>query len=80
MPKKGGTVHHPIARDVNALLWLANQNTITPHVWTSRVPDLFHPDLCVFDLDPAVDNPAEVRSAALAASRAAGGAWFARAG
>src|SRR4051812_47413539 len=65
VPKKGGTVHHPIARDVNALLWLANQNTITPHVWTSRVPDLFHPDLCVFDLDPAVDNPAEVRSAAL---------------
>jgi bifunctional non-homologous end joining protein LigD len=65
VPKKGGTVHHPIANDVNALLWLANQNTVTPHVWTSRVPDLFHPDLCVFDLDPAIDHPAEVRLAAL---------------
>jgi bifunctional non-homologous end joining protein LigD len=65
VPKKGGTVHHPIARDVNALLWLANQNTVTPHVWTSRAPDLFHPDLCVFDLDPPVDNPPEVRAAAL---------------
>jgi bifunctional non-homologous end joining protein LigD len=26
---------------------------------------LVHPDVCVFDLDPAVDNPAEVRAAAL---------------
>jgi bifunctional non-homologous end joining protein LigD len=65
VPKKGGTVHHPVANDVDSLLWLANQNTVTPHVWTSRVPDLFHPDLCVFDLDPAVDSPAEVSAAAL---------------
>ena len=65
VPKKGGTVHHPIANDVNSLLWLANQNTVTPHVWTSRAPDLFHPDICVFDLDPAGDDPAEVRAAAL---------------
>jgi bifunctional non-homologous end joining protein LigD len=66
VPKKGGTVHHPVASDVRSLLWLANQNTVTPHVWTSRVPDLFHPDLCVFDLDPATDSPAEVRDAAIA--------------
>lgn len=65
VPKKGGTVHHPVANDVKGLLWLANQNTVTLHVWTSRVPDLFHPDICMFDLDPAVDNPAEVRAAAL---------------
>ena len=65
VPKKGGIVHHPVASDVNSLLWLANQNTVTPHVWTSRAPDLFHLDVCVFDLDPAVDNPAEVRAAAL---------------
>jgi bifunctional non-homologous end joining protein LigD len=65
VPKKGGIVHHPLAGDVKSLLWLANQNTVTPHVWTSRAPDLLHPDVCVFDLDPAVDNPAEVRAAAL---------------
>jgi bifunctional non-homologous end joining protein LigD len=65
VPKKGGTVHHPLANDVQSLLWLANQNTVTPHVWTSRAPDLFHPDVCVFDLDPAVESPAEVRAAAL---------------
>lgn len=63
--KKGGTVHHPVANDVESLLWLANQNAVTLHVWTSRVSDLFHPDLCVFDLDPAMDNHAGVRAAAL---------------
>jgi bifunctional non-homologous end joining protein LigD len=65
VPKKGGTVHHPVASNVNSLLWLANQNAVTLHVWTSRAPDFLHPDLCVFDLDPAIDNPAQVRAAAL---------------
>jgi bifunctional non-homologous end joining protein LigD len=65
VPKKGGSVHHPVANDVRSLLWLTNQNTVTPHVWTSRAPDLFYPDICVFDLDPAADDPASVRTAAL---------------
>ena len=56
VPKKGGVVHHPIVTDTRSLLWLANQNTITPHVWTSRAPDLYHPDICVFDLDPSADD------------------------
>jgi bifunctional non-homologous end joining protein LigD len=62
----GGTVHYPLAGDVRSLLWLANQNSITPHVWTSRVPRLEHPDLCVFDLDPPGDDPEVLRVAALA--------------
>jgi bifunctional non-homologous end joining protein LigD len=66
VPKKGGTVHHPIVRDKRALLWLANQNCITPHVWTSRAPSLYEPDICVFDLDPSEDEPDVLRSAALA--------------
>jgi bifunctional non-homologous end joining protein LigD len=45
---------------------MANQNSITPHVWTSRVPNLYHPDICVFDLDPTEDEPAVLRAAALA--------------
>jgi bifunctional non-homologous end joining protein LigD len=65
VPKKDGSVHHPIVRDTRALLWLANQNCITPHVWTSRAPDLYQPDLCVFDLDPSRDEPDALRSAAL---------------
>lgn len=65
VPKKRGKVHHPLASDVQSLLWLANQNSITPHVWTSRVPRLFQPDVCVFDLDPSEDDPDLLRSAAL---------------
>ena len=53
VPKHGGTVHHPIANDVRSLLWLANQNSITVHVWPSRSPRLYNPDVCVFDLDPS---------------------------
>ncbi len=66
VPKKGGTVDHPIIDDTRSLLWLANQNCITPHIWTSREPNLYAPDLCVFDLDPAADDPVPLRLAALA--------------
>lgn len=68
VPKKGGTVHHPIVTDTRSLLWLANQNSITPHVWVARVPDLWHPDICVFDLDPSEEQP-EILSAAAFALR-----------
>jgi bifunctional non-homologous end joining protein LigD len=66
VPKKGGVVHHPVVGDTRSLLWLANQNCITPHVWTSRVPNLYQPDICVFDLDPSEDEPDKLRAAALA--------------
>jgi bifunctional non-homologous end joining protein LigD len=67
VPKKDGTVHHPIVTDTRSLLWMANQNCITPHVWITRAPDLYHPDICVFDLDPsAADEPDILRDAALA--------------
>jgi bifunctional non-homologous end joining protein LigD len=65
VPKKGGVVHHPIVTDTRSLLWMANQNTITLHVWTRRVPNLRYPDICVFDLDPSVDDAAAVRTQAL---------------
>jgi bifunctional non-homologous end joining protein LigD len=66
VPKKGGTVHHPLITDTQSLLWVTNQNCITPHVWTSRAPDLYHPDVCVFDLDPAEEEPDVLRAAAMA--------------
>jgi bifunctional non-homologous end joining protein LigD len=65
VPKQGGTVHYALIDDARSLHWLANQNCITPHVWTSRVPALYRPDLCVFDLDPTHDQPEVLRSAAL---------------
>jgi len=39
VPKHGGTVHHPIVTNKEGLLWLANQNSITIHVWPSRAPN-----------------------------------------
>src|SRR5262245_59759837 len=65
VPKKDGTVHHPLVSDTRSLLWLANQNCITPHVWTSRAPHLYQPDLCVFDLDPSEDDQSQLRDVAL---------------
>ena len=66
VPKKGGVVHHPLVADTRSLLWLVNQNSITQHVWVSRAPRLSEPDICVFDLDPAVDDAGALRAAALA--------------
>ncbi|HYR88099.1 MAG TPA: non-homologous end-joining DNA ligase [Terriglobia bacterium] len=66
VPKKDGVVHHPIVTDTRSLLWLINQNSITQHVWTSRAPDVYKPDICVFDLDPSVEDAGMLRAAALA--------------
>ncbi len=63
--QKDGVVHHPVVTGTAALQWITNQNTITQHVWASRLPDLNRPDLCVFDLDPSGDDVADVRAAAL---------------
>jgi bifunctional non-homologous end joining protein LigD len=63
--KKDGTVHHPVVRDARSLLWLANQNSITPHVWTARAPKILKPDICIFDLDPSDADQRRLRSAAL---------------
>src|SRR3954469_22098447 len=63
VPKKDGVVHHPLVTDAESLRWIINQNTITPHVWVSRAPDLMHPDVTVFDLDPSRDDPEMLRAA-----------------
>jgi bifunctional non-homologous end joining protein LigD len=63
--KKDGSVHHPVVRDVRGLLWLANQNSITPHVWTSRAPKIMKPDIMIFDLDPSEDDNRRLCNAAL---------------
>src|SRR5262245_56163607 len=63
--KKDGVVHHPVVRDLRGLLWLANQNCITAHVWTSRAPNVECPDICIVDLDPGDDDARRLRAAAL---------------
>lgn len=66
VPKKDGVVNYPIVTETRDLLWIVNQNCITPHVWTSRVPDLERPDICVFDLDPSTTDQGVLRAMTLA--------------
>jgi bifunctional non-homologous end joining protein LigD len=65
--KRGGTVTHALANETAALVYMANQNTITPHVWLSRVDEPDQPDRVIFDLDPHEGGTfADVRAAARA--------------
>jgi bifunctional non-homologous end joining protein LigD len=52
VPKSNGTVTHALVCDPETLVYLANQNTITPHVWLSRADKVWQPDRMVIDLDP----------------------------
>ncbi|MCX5424871.1 non-homologous end-joining DNA ligase [Streptomyces sp. NBC_00078] len=65
VPKEGGTVCHTVCDDVATLLYLADQASLTLHRWLSRVGRLDQPDRLVFDLDPAGDDFAAVREAAV---------------
>jgi bifunctional non-homologous end joining protein LigD len=56
VPKRGGSLWHVLANDAATLVWLANQNAITPHVWLSRADRLDKPDRMIFDLDPPGDG------------------------
>lgn len=64
--KKGGRIVHALCNHPATLVYLANQNTITPHVWLSRVDRLYEPDQIIFDLDPPDDDFTGVRFAARA--------------
>jgi bifunctional non-homologous end joining protein LigD len=66
LPKKDGVTVYPLIGDRRSMEWMANQNTITAHVWTSRMPDLEHPDIFIVDLDPSEDNADTLRAGALA--------------
>jgi bifunctional non-homologous end joining protein LigD len=43
--------------DEASLVWVANLAAIALHIWTSRVPNLDHPELVLFDLDPGERCP-----------------------
>lgn len=47
----GEKVKYALVNDVQTLLYLVNQGTITFHPWFSRVKDLDRPDFILFDLD-----------------------------
>jgi bifunctional non-homologous end joining protein LigD len=64
LAKRGGQVTHVLANDAATLVYLADQNCITPHIWLSRADRPRHPDRLVFDLDPSRRRFSEVRGAA----------------
>lgn len=66
VPKEGGTTNHPLCDSTDDLVYLANQGTITFHIWTARQPHLDRPDRLVLDLDPA-EGAESPRGAAQAA-------------
>jgi bifunctional non-homologous end joining protein LigD len=64
--KRGGTLTHVLANSAATLVYLANQNCVTPHIWTSRADRPRQPDRVVFDLDPPGTRFSDVRAAARA--------------
>jgi bifunctional non-homologous end joining protein LigD len=65
--REGGTITQVLANNAATLAYLAGQNVITPHIWTSRADRLERPDRIVFDLDPPPERQfSEVRAAARA--------------
>src|SRR3954462_330093 len=67
--RRGGEVVHAVGGEPATLVWLANQNCITPHVWTARCDRPDHPDRIVFDFDPPDDGDSHfeaIRAGALA--------------
>jgi bifunctional non-homologous end joining protein LigD len=50
--EQGKPVAYPLVNDLETLLYLVNQGTLTFHPWLSRIEDLDRPDFVLFDLDP----------------------------
>jgi bifunctional non-homologous end joining protein LigD len=69
--RDGGKTTMAMANEPATLVFLANQNCITPHVFPARADDLEQPDRLIFDFDPPDGTDfADVRRAALAAGDA----------
>jgi bifunctional non-homologous end joining protein LigD len=67
VPKRGGgeTVY-PVVDRAADLAYLANQNTITFHMWTSSAERPNRPDWLVIDLDPVAGDVGAARAATTA--------------
>jgi bifunctional non-homologous end joining protein LigD len=63
--QRGGTITHAMINNAATLVYLANYNMITAHVWLSRIQAPNQPDLLIFDLDPADGDFGLVRKTAL---------------
>ncbi|NNE96055.1 MAG: ATP-dependent DNA ligase [Acidimicrobiales bacterium] len=67
VPKReGGTTVYPVVTDPADIAYLANQNTITFHMWTSSAEMPYQPDWMIIDLDPEDGDVAKARVATAA--------------
>lgn len=67
VPKQdGGTTIYPVVDRAEDLAYLANQGTVTFHMWTSTADRPNRPDWMVIDLDPDSGDLDGVRAATLA--------------
>jgi bifunctional non-homologous end joining protein LigD len=64
--REGGDTTYVVIDRAATLVYLADQGTITPHVWLSRTDRPERPDRLIFDLDPPGDDFGPVREAARA--------------
>ena len=56
----GKPIHYVLVNDLETLLFLVNQGTLTFHTWLSRVRSLDRPDFVLFDLDPGPSSWADL--------------------
>lgn len=64
VPKRDGTMtNYPVVTSAPDLAYLANQGTVTFHMWTATIETPDRPDWMVIDLDPEAQDLAGVRFA-----------------
>lgn len=59
-----GTNTQVICNNKKSLIYLANQGTLSFHIWLAKKDELNKPDKVVFDLDPSDNNFNKVKEAA----------------
>lgn len=70
VPKaEGGVTRYPVVTQHDDVPYLANQGTITFHVWTARIQQIDRPDHLVIDLDPEEGDLEGVRTVTATAGR-----------
>lgn len=65
IPTEDGTNTQIICNSKKSLIYLANQGTISFHIWLAKKDKLYKPDKVVFDLDPPKDSFVHVKEAAI---------------
>jgi len=63
--QRGGTITHAVIDNAATLVYLAQYNVVTVHVWLSCIQAPNQPDQLMFDLDPADEDFSLVRKTAL---------------